>query len=129
MATPQFQVQGPVVTLLPSSPGQARFNALDPVTGNAIDLSSGYTVDGFRVNPLNAPNRAAGATALTSNMTPTFDTTGLTMKWTGAQATTMSGSLNTQQLEYVLTITNDSGSTISVIGEGQMQIDTANGIL
>jgi hypothetical protein len=128
MATPFFQVQTQQITMLPGSPGSLKFLTKD-ANGVAVDVSSGYTLGALVAQPTGNRNLDNGPIALTSDVTATFSTTGVTIAWTGPQATTISGLLQTTANQFVLGISNDAGTTITTLAASTLTIQNYNGAL
>lgn len=125
MATPQFQIQTGNITFLASNPGSLFIPTKD-TSGNPVNVSSGYTGVNLTPLPVSAANGGYPGFDLLSNMTVSFGSTGVTLSWTGAQANTISTLLPTVQTAGNLRVSNDSGTTDSIIGTIQMTMNQAS---
>jgi len=123
MATPQMIIQSGSKVLIPGSPGSLRINTFNP-DGTVLDVHTGYTVGINRAFPQSNPNPGLGAQDVSSQMSAAFDTTGLTLSWTGTQATNMVNSiLTSMQNAHAVALSNDSGTTQSFCYQGSLAID------
>lgn len=127
MSTPFMQVQTNSLTINSGSPGSQKFLTKD-ASGAAINVSSGYTVELFRCTPNNGYNFDFGAIDLSGHVTPTFDTTGVTLSWTSAQASAISALLQTLANNFVLTVSNDSGTTQTRLAAANLTISSLQGM-
>lgn len=128
MATPAMRPSSVNLTIQPGQAGQVVIPTLD-ATGAALDVSSGYTAASFKFAPSANANPHVAAQDLKADMSFAFSTTGVTASWTAAQATTMSGLLQVLSNQYVLSLSNDAGTTNSAAGQGIATIQTFGGIL
>jgi hypothetical protein len=126
MATPFMQLQTPSANLIPGSPGAFKVLTKD-ATGAAIDVSSGYTATSLIAYPATDFNTEAGGTNIAADVSFAFDTTGVTVSWTGAQASTMNNALKNLHQNLILTLSNDGGSTNSTVCGGSLVINNFNG--
>lgn len=127
MATPFLRLQNFTAEMLLNSPGRIRLNAFD-ANGDAVDLSSGFTLQYFGCKPSSNGNPGGPASTLTSHVTATFDATGLTISWTDAQSATMVALLLSLQSTAMVSISNDSGTTSTVLGAGLVVYNNINGL-
>lgn len=121
MATPAFQIQTTSITVTRNTPGSATVLTKDS-SGNAVDVSTGYTLGTMNVAPSANQNSAFADVSIGASMTATFGTTGVTLSWTAAQANTIAGLLPVTNCNYGLSISNDAGTTKSLIGLGLLSL-------
>jgi len=100
------------------------------MAGDAVDVSTGYTLETARawpssnVNPVF--NFGAGAD-LSAELAAAFDTTGFTVSGTASNATDITTILPTLTNQLQLGISNDSGTTIQVVALGNLTLPAVLG--
>lgn len=127
MATPVMQLNTTTIPLVIGSGGSVLFPTKSP-SGTTIDVSSGYTLENLLMVPSSNRNTDAASIDLSSHGSVSFGTTGVTFSWTSAQSIALSTSLQVLNWNYILQITNDSGATLAMIGQGNVNVNNAYGL-
>jgi hypothetical protein len=125
MATPAFQLQSVPISIVMKSPGSVFVPTNDP-TGAPIDVSSGFTLAGFNCvgtsnwNPGQTPVNLAGL------VTATFSTTGVTLSWPESQWVNFNSAMQTISNNYGLSLSNDGGTSKSMLAIGTLSLVNSN---
>lgn len=122
MATPFFALQQISTVVRWNSPGTLRLNTFD-ASGNPINVSTGYTIEAFDAQAQSGTNPASSAVDLSSHVSSAFDATGVTLSWTAAQSEAICTALQTIANNIMVRLTNDSGTTNSILGSGTLSVD------
>lgn len=125
MATPALKQQQANVTLFYNSPGSMRFDTFLP-DGTVLDVSSGYTLADLGMVSAVIPNSGFTLPGLLSHITATFDTTGVTISWTDTASIAISNSVPVQTMIGAVKITNDGGTTRSMLGKFNLTADQSS---
>lgn len=128
MATPPMQLQNGQMQVTPGSPGALRINTFNP-DGSALDVSSGYTLNHVLTQPQTNPNSDHSQPSILSSLSPTFDSTGVDIEWSGTQATTISSAMAVFDNRALFYLSNDSGSTETLCADIQLQVANYSGLL
>lgn len=113
MATPPMTAVNVSATITKASAGTIRITTLD-AAGAALDVSSGYSVGFMHAVPSANNNIGKTAVDLSSDFTPAFDATGVSLAYTAAQASTIVAALATLSSSVGFGLSNDSGTTKSL---------------
>lgn len=129
MATPEVRLQTPTMTVRRNSPGSLRLNTFN-ADGTVLDVHTGYSINNFNIRPSGSNNPSFANQDVKGNgdMSTAFDTTGVTLSWTAAQANNIAGYSGALAMSYEARLSNDSGATLSRLAQGALTIDNANGI-
>lgn len=124
MATPFFALQSVDMPIVVGAPGSIFIPTVD-ASGAAIDVSSGYTMTRFDSRPQSDPNTLSTVAypAISSNCTIAFGATGVTISWTEAQSLLLTHIFDTLRNVAALTISNDSGTTHSLLASINISVD------
>lgn len=126
MATPAFSIQTQAITVTKGTPGSVTIPTKD-VSGTVVDVSAGYTLGKLTVQPSSNVNPLFADIDLTADVSAAFSTTGVTLSWTAAQASTIAAALPVINNTFGLSISNDAGTTKSLIGLAGLNLaNTAN---
>lgn len=129
MATPGFTIQTPVINTSRGQPLSTKFLSLNQANPPvAVDVSSGFTVKSAQAAPLSDANIEASPVDLSGVGTFSFSSTGVTWALTAADVDTLQGDLPTLHSQFVLTLTNDAGTTRSTIVNSTLTCNELGGM-
>lgn len=129
MATPAFSIQSPAVVMNTGQPFSLKFLSLNTATPPvAIDISTGYIVANHQIAPASDVNTKTPGIDLSGIGTHTFSSTGLTWSLTKAQLDSLSAQLTTLHSFMVLELSNDSGTTQSLMVASNVTLNTFNNL-
>jgi hypothetical protein len=117
MATAAFAIQTITAQINAVSPNSIRINTFD-TSGNPVDVHTGYTIYEARLFPASDMNSDCLAFDLTSQSSAAFDTTGVTLNMTKAQTAAIYAALPVNTNTLVVALSNDSGTTSSLVATG-----------
>lgn len=122
MATPPFLQQSVNAVLAQASPGRIRLATIG-ADGTPLDLTSTGSIELIMAYPAGNANPVNSGVDLTSNVSKTFDSTGVNITFTEGQATTIVSELNTLSSTLLVWASNDSSATKSLLGKVNLTID------
>jgi hypothetical protein len=121
MATPAMQQQTISLEANKNSPLELRINTFN-ADGSVLDVSSGYTLQKVFAAGQSNFNPAFGADDITGSFSAAFDSTGLDLSATMAAINSLIGAQNQTQYNVWIWLSNDGGTTQSLLAKGTLQL-------
>jgi len=126
-ATPAMQIQSLTMKVRPGNAGLVRINTFD-TSGNPLDVHTGFTLAAFKCLSASNANPLTAAVDISGDFTAAFDTTGVTLSYTAAQATTIAGALLGLNNNCSVELSEDGGTTKFDVAVGTIGVDNISGL-